>query len=81
MKVSVQLFAVARDKAGRASLEIELPEQATVADLRSAIAKECPALAPLLAASRIAVDSEYAAGQQSLAENAEIALIPPVSGG
>jgi molybdopterin converting factor subunit 1 len=81
VKISVQLFAVARDKAGRATIDLLLPDSATVADVRAALAKECPALSPLLSSIRIAVNSEYAADSHRLTENAEVALIPPVSGG
>ncbi len=81
MKVCVKLFAVARDKTGQSSIEIELPDDATIRDLRAALAKECPALSPLLPATRIAVNSEYAADHTPLTADAEVALIPPVSGG
>src|SRR5262245_16028498 len=45
MKVGVQLFAVARQLAGQARIEIELPPQASVADLRRELPRQAPQLA------------------------------------
>lgn len=81
MKVSLRLFAVAREKVGTDSLALDVPESATVADLRAALAAARPELAPLLPSTWIAVDSEYAGDDQPIRPDSEIALIPPVSGG
>ena len=81
MRVQVRLFALARDRAGREVLDVELPERAVVADLRRAVARECPALAPLLPSSLVAIDAEYARDDQTVAAGSSVALIPPVSGG
>jgi sulfur-carrier protein len=81
MMVPVRMFARARDLAGADALRIELPEGATVADLRRQLAVACPALASLLERSALAVDNEFAGDTQVLSANAEVALLPPVSGG
>ncbi len=81
MRVSIRLFALARQRAGRSEVALELPEPARVADLRRALAESCPALAPLLANLMIAVDSEYADDDREIRPGAELAAIPPVSGG
>jgi molybdopterin converting factor subunit 1 len=81
MTHSVLLFARARQLAGQQLLEVELPEGASVADLKRAIAAACPALEPLLARVRIAVDAAYATDDQAVPPAAELAVIPPVSGG
>jgi molybdopterin converting factor subunit 1 len=81
MIVHVRLFARARDLAGSDSLHIDLPEGATVADLRRRLAADYPALAGLLERSALAVESEFAADSLVLSGDAEVALLPPVSGG
>jgi molybdopterin converting factor subunit 1 len=81
MIVHVRLFARARDLAGADSVAVDLPEGSTVADLRRRLAADFPALAALLARSALAVESEFAADSLVLPANAEIALLPPVSGG
>ena len=81
MTVTVHLFARARDLAGADSVTVELPDGATVADLRRRLAAEHPALAGLLERSALAVENEFAEDLLSLSANAEIALLAPVSGG
>ena len=78
----VRLFARARDLAGGAdSLSLRPPLPATVGELRARLASECPALAPLLERSAVAVNQEFAEDSQELHAGDEVALIPPVSGG
>lgn len=81
MIVHVRLFARARDLAGTDVLSVELPDGATVADLRRRIAADCPALSSLLQRSALAVANEFADDSLELSPHAEIALLPPVSGG
>ena len=81
MTVRVQLFAVARQLAAAESVEIELSSGATVAELRAALGEQVPALAPLLRQTLFAVNAEYASDRTVLPKGAEVACIPPVSGG
>ena len=82
MRLTVRLFAVARQRAGRAEVVLDLPEPATVVDLKRALAEDCPALASLLPNLRFAVDAEYALDDHTaIPPGAEVAAIPPVSGG
>jgi molybdopterin converting factor subunit 1 len=81
MILHIRLFARARDLAGTDALRVELPDGATVADLRRRLAIDCPALMGLLERSALAVENEFAADSLILSANAEVALLPPVSGG
>jgi sulfur-carrier protein len=81
MKLGVRLFARAKEAVGRDRVEVDVPEQATVADLRAALAGQFPALAPLAPHLLIAINADYAADTTILDPNAEIACFPPVSGG
>lgn len=81
MKTSVRLFARARDLAGASSIQVELPEFATAADLRVALGKEIPALEPILPSLLIAVGNDYAAASTRVAGRTDLAVFPPVSGG
>jgi molybdopterin converting factor subunit 1 len=81
MMVRVKLFAVAKERAGREELAIELPTGATIADMRDAIAATYPTLANVLHHAMWAVDTAYANDKTTITEENEIALIPPVSGG
>jgi sulfur-carrier protein len=79
--VQVRLFARARDLAGADAVSLNLPEGATVGDLRRRLAEEHPALRPLLARSALAVNEDFADDDLTLPLRAEVALLPPVSGG
>jgi molybdopterin converting factor subunit 1 len=81
VKVEVLLFAAARQAAGCEKLAVELSDGSNVGDLRRAIAMACPALEVVLASSLIAINHEYARDDFAVLPDAEIALIPPVSGG
>jgi molybdopterin converting factor small subunit len=81
MRVRVHLFAVARQRAGRSVVEVEVPGGSTVADLKAALGDQVPDLAPILPAARFAVEAEYADDATPIPPGADVALIPPVSGG
>lgn len=81
MKLTVKLFAAARELAGCGELQVELPADASVAALRLALCETKPALAELARRSLIAVNEEYAVDATPLSDGDTAALIPPVSGG
>ena len=81
MKATIQLFAGARELAGQGQIEIELPATATVGQLRATLLAASPALAPLLPHALFAINTNYATDETPIPEGAEIACIPPVSGG
>lgn len=81
MLLRIKLFAIARQRLGRDQVEITLEGSPTAADLRRALAEQFPALADVLPHIRIAVNSSYASDSTVIPAGAEVALIPPVSGG
>jgi molybdopterin converting factor small subunit len=81
MKISVRLFARARDLAGSPVVDLELSESATVADVRAALLQARPQLQPLAATLLVAVGSEYASDATVVPPGADVACFPPVSGG
>lgn len=81
MKLAVQLFAQARDLAGRARIELELEEPVSVGDIRAALAHSVPALAGLTSQLFISIGTEYVDDETSVAAQDTIACFPPVSGG
>ena len=81
MKIDVLFFAQARDRAGRARTALELPEGRRVADALAMLVREHPELEALSPHLAVAVDRRLADPDTPLAAGAEIALLPPVSGG
>ncbi len=81
MQVTVKLFGGLREAAGAKELLVELPAGATASDLRARLAEDHPPVAELGPRLRIAVNQAVVAGEATLAEGDEVALLPPVSGG
>ena len=81
MTVRVQLFAIAKDLAQTGLIELTLSEGATVGDLRRALATQVPALAGVLGHVLFAINNEYATDATLVPPGADVACIPPVSGG
>lgn len=81
MTLRVLLFAQLADSIGRRSIDIELPDGSTVADLLRALENERASIATLRGRIAVAVDECYATAETVLREGQTIALIPPVSGG
>jgi molybdopterin synthase catalytic subunit len=81
MKVRVLLFARARELVGTEEIEMTLPGNATVQVLRDRLSAEKPELARFLERCAVAISNEYVANNAPIPENAEVAIIPPVSGG
>ena len=66
MKVRVKLFAAAKDLAKTDALVVDVPEGATVADLRAAVVATVPALDRIVAHSLWAVGAEYVSDDTKL---------------
>jgi molybdopterin synthase catalytic subunit/molybdopterin converting factor small subunit len=81
MRIEVQTFGGLSERVGLTSLPVELPEGATVADLRRLVAHAYPELAPLLSRIAVSVDLEIVGDATVLAADSEVALLPPVAGG
>ncbi|HUB05919.1 MAG TPA: molybdenum cofactor biosynthesis protein MoaE [Myxococcales bacterium] len=81
MRIALLFFAAAREAAGCARAEVELPEGATAGDAKALALARFPALVPLAAALQLAVDREISEPSRALGDGAEVALLPPVAGG
>jgi molybdopterin converting factor subunit 1 len=81
MNIRLKLFAAARELAGSEEVELTLAEDACVGDIRGELVRRYPELSQMSSQLMIAVDHEYAADEAPLSPHAEVACIPPVSGG
>ena len=81
MNVEVRLFAQAKEVAGVDSLALELPENASVSQLREALVDRVPAMTAMAQFLLIAVGNDYADDSVTLPTGVPIACFPPVSGG
>lgn len=81
MRVRVRFFAGTRDAVGESRLDVEIPSGATLADLVGLLCERHPRLGGYRAHALLAVDGEFAPPAAPLREGAEVAIMPPVSGG
>ena len=81
MQVQVLYFAQARERAGRAAEPLDLADGDRLGAALAAIRRAHPDLEPLWQHLAVAVDGELAPADAELRSGAEIALLPPVSGG
>lgn len=77
----VRLFAGTREVVGAPRVEIDLAEGASAADAFRALARAHPGLARYEGHLLFALDGRYVGPEALLREGAELALMPPVSGG
>ena len=79
--VSVRLFASYREAVGASQVQLPLPEDSDGAALWTALVDRYPGLRKLPPPAGYAINDEYVTGNRPLRGAAEVALIPPVSGG
>lgn len=81
MRVNVLLFATLKDLAGQNRLAVTVPDSATVADVRRALAALYPPMEAHVEAAIAAVNEEYAFAEEAVHDGDTVAFFPPVSGG
>jgi molybdopterin converting factor subunit 1 len=81
MRVRVLYFGVLKEVCGCASEALELADGAAVADLLRVYRGRYLGREGLWDSIAVAVNQEYARGEDILKEGDEVALLPPVSGG
>mmetsp|Transcript_32151 Transcript_32151/g.51768 ORF Transcript_32151/g.51768 Transcript_32151/m.51768 type:complete len:85 (-) Transcript_32151:22-276(-) len=81
--LNVLLFGPAREAIDAGSIQVSgISPEASVAQLREAVSEQFPALKELLVISRFSVDQELIRDESTvIPAGAELAMIPPISGG
>jgi molybdopterin synthase catalytic subunit len=78
MRIQVLLFALFREQARQARLELDLPAGSTVADARALLEQRYPLQ---LSGGLAAINQQLAQASDGLKDGDELAFLPPVSGG
>ncbi|ULO05940.1 molybdenum cofactor biosynthesis protein MoaE [Paenibacillus sp. 19GGS1-52] len=82
MQITIRLFAGLAEIFGSSSLSFDVAENTlTAGKLKELLSASYPDAAPQIAVSLVAIDREYAPDDSPISATAEVALIPPVSGG
>jgi molybdopterin synthase catalytic subunit len=80
-RIKILFFATLRERAGVKSLELDVPSDMTVEELKEKLIADYPNLKESMHAVLITVNREYAFEEAIIPPNAEIGMFPPVSGG
>ena len=80
-RIKVLFFATLRDRAGTKTVDLEIPAETTVQDLKNLVVESYPGLKETMDTVVISVNREFAFDESLVPENAEVAMFPPVSGG
>ncbi len=81
MKLTLLLFARARELVGQPAVELEVTDRVTIGELRGILADVFPQLGPLSGSLLWAVNNDYADDGRQLQPADTVACFPPVSGG
>jgi len=81
MRIRLLAFASAGDALGAGEMDLDLPAGSRVSDLRVQLDRDHPGLAPLWPRLAVAVDGRVVTFEEPIPDGAEVALLPPVSGG
>ena len=79
--VKLLFFATLRDRAGTKSMELDIPADLTIYELKEKISNEFPNLKESMSSVLITINREYAFDEAVIPQNAELAMFPPLSGG
>ncbi len=79
--VSVLFFATLKDATGMRRVEMDVPEDETVAGLRARLTARFPQAGAHLARAVASVNQQFASDDEAVPPGAEVAFFPPVSGG
>ena len=80
MTLQILLFGITTDLLGTSSIQLKLPENSTIADLKLQLTTTYTSLQKLKSYA-VAVNETYALDAVILKPNDIVAIIPPVSGG
>lgn len=81
IRIEMRYFAVVRELLGLSKETIELADGSTVGDALALVLERSPRLARAENALMVMVDQQYRPRDYVLSDGAEVAIIPPVSGG
>ena len=81
MKIRVEFYSQLRDLAGTSELNVDLPAEATVADLLEKLYKKAPALRSRDKSILVGAGVEFVDRNYKLKAGDEISIMPPVQGG
>ena len=81
-KISIKLFANLKEKAGTNHIELDIPENSTVGNLKQVLKQAYPPLGPQLANVVVLINKHNIYLDTDIIPlNAEVTFLPPIAGG
>lgn len=80
-KINLIFFAHLKEISGVHQIEVDLPDGANILDLKNRLLEVFPQFDKVLPTAIFAIDREFAFDEDPVADGAEVAIFPPVSGG
>lgn len=81
ISITLKLFAAYQEAYGQSELQLSLPPETTVSQLRDRLLAEHPQLEQWRNLTRFGINLEFVPPDTTLQDGDEVVLIPPVSGG
>ncbi len=81
MRFSILFFASLKERAGIHKAEIESANPMTVKELKAQLSDQFPRITPFLPNCLVAINQQFACEADTVPDGAEVAFVPPVSGG
>jgi molybdopterin converting factor subunit 1 len=80
-RIKLLFFATLRERAGTKSMEMDIPADMTIEQLKEKLGADHPNLKESMKSVLVTINREYAFDEAIVPPSAEIAMFPPVSGG
>ncbi len=81
LTVTLKLFAAYQEACGVSEMQLDLPANTTVAEVRDRLIADHPELRQWRDLTRFGVNLQFVEPETQLQDGDEVVLIPPVSGG
>lgn len=81
MRLRVRLFGALAERAGAREVELDLPREATVAEVLKELRRQAPQAVAIVDRCQVAVNLEVAPSDLPVRADDEVAVLPPVAGG
>jgi molybdopterin converting factor small subunit len=81
IKITVKLFYNLKERAGTDQINLEIPAQSTILDLKLLLIGKYPALESHLNNIMILINQKIALDEDQISEGAQVSFLTPIGGG
>jgi len=80
-KITVNLYYHLKDKAGTNQINLELPDNSTIKELKILLIRDYPALQSQLDNIMTLINQKIAVDEDKIPQNARVSFLTPIGGG